>query len=92
VVRRALTGHVTEEMQRGVLNLMPAREILTINDEKPKVDLQVVGGGSALRLLRFAGSGQGERKARTGRVSAETSDDRLERDNGFEPSTFSLGS
>jgi hypothetical protein len=63
VVRRALTGHVTEEMQRGVLNLMPAREILTINDEKPKVDLQVVGGGSALRLLRFAGSGQGERKA-----------------------------
>src|SRR6185295_9003009 len=62
VVRRALTGHVTEEMQRhystvgmeekraavaGVLKLVPAPADLSINEERPAIDLKVVVGTSS---------------------------------------------
>jgi hypothetical protein len=84
-----------------------------INEEKPKVDLQVVDGGSSSKSGTNGGVSreaegrerpstrrplrgrlaQGERKVPIRRdVSTEAPTDYLERDNGFEPSTFSLGS
>jgi len=100
VVRRALTGHVTEEMQRHystvgmdekrVLKLVPAPVDLAINETAPKVELRVVSSKG--------GTGGGTEPKAKGRpkkalpIAAALSNTSLERDTRFELATFSLGS
>ena len=110
---RALTGHVTEEMQRhystvgmdekqaavaGVLKLVPAPEDLAINEERLPIDLKVAQPASSSKGGTKGGT-EPKAKGRSTtpgsnpqRPSAANSSTCLERDNGFEPSTFSLGS
>src|SRR5262249_22700423 len=92
VVRRALTGHVTAEMQR---------HYSTVRMDEKRADtaggLNVLEGGLAKR-----GSDDGtgpktkglwpSRGSNPRQSSAANSNTSLERDTGFEPATFSLGS
>jgi hypothetical protein len=92
VVRRALTGHVTEEMQR---------HYSTVGMEEKRAAvagvLRVVDGG-----LSKSGTNDGTEPKAKGHATSEGSTSRpmrtansntsLERDTGFEPATFSLGS
>jgi integrase len=92
VVRRALTGHVTEEMQR---------HYSTVGMEEKRAAiagvLRVLDGG----LSKSGTNGGTEPEAKghptsRGSISqprpAVNSNTSLERDTGFEPATFSLGS
>ena len=121
VVRRALTGHVTEEMQRhystvgmdekraavaGVLKLVPAPVDLVVNETPAKVELTIVEGGTEIAKAPASSSKGGTRGGTTPkaegrstlggsnpqRACAANSNTSVERDTGFEPATFSLGS
>ena len=92
VVRRALTGHVTEEMQRHY-------STVGMDEKRAAVAgvLRVLDGG-----LSKSGTNGGTAPKAEGQTTLEGSTSRpvrtansntsLERDTGFEPATFSLGS
>jgi hypothetical protein len=77
VVRRALTGHVTEQMQRHYSHV-------SLDEKRAAV-------AGVLKLVPTGGDrGGDEEKSR--RRQKRSRLDSFERDKGFEPSTFSLGS
>ena len=116
VVRRALTGHVTEQMQRhyshvgidekraavaSVLRLVPPTGGDLGGDAASKTRRVPAAGGFATRgnapKARLPRDGESlaepqvRQRRRSRRYPAEGAK-RVERDKGFEPSTFSLGS
>ena len=78
VVRRALTGHVTEQMQRHYSHV-------SLDEKRAAV-------AGVLRLVPPSGGDRGgdQRKGRL--AQSRRRPEGFERDKGFEPSTFSLGS
>jgi len=101
VVRRALTGHVTEEMQRhySTVNMAEKRAAIEgVLKLAPAPELKVIEGGASAKSGTNGGTTpKAKVRSTTPRsnpppASAANSYTSLERDNGFEPSTFSLGS
>ena len=97
VVRRALTGHVTEEMQRkySTVGLDEKRSAIAGALAVVRSHQVAVPEGVHTGEGVNAGVNAGRNEDRPVERLAPTSRDRsrlFERDKGFEPSTFSLGS
>ncbi len=97
VVRRALTGHVTEEMQRKYSTVGVDEKRAALAGALAVLRSHQEGANNRVRTGAGVNSGvnggrNGERPGKsdpaTGRFYARS----VERDTGFEPATFSLGS
>jgi hypothetical protein len=77
VVRRALTGHVTEQMQRHYSHV-------SLDEKRAAV-------AGVLRLVPPSGGDRGGDQEKSRRRQGRSRLELRERDRGFEPSTFSLG-
>ena len=87
VVRRALTGHVTEQMQghystvgmdekraavAGVLKLVPAPKDLEVDDRRTAFDLKIVEGGTETAKSASSAPASSSKSGTNGGTTQET--------------------